>query len=75
MTPAWLLDIVAAVMLVVAALSAARLAAARPWQRGAVTDTDVAHLLMSLAMAGMLTPALRTLPDAAWEVIFGLLAT
>jgi hypothetical protein len=74
MTPAWLLDIVAAVMLVVAALSAARLAAARPWRRGAVTDTDVAHLLMSVAMAGMLTPALRTLPAAAWEVIFGLLA-
>ncbi len=74
MTPAWLLDLVAAVMLVVAALSAARLAAAGPWRRGAVTDTDVAHLLMSVAMAGMLTPGLRTLPDAAWEVIFGLLA-
>jgi hypothetical protein len=74
MTPAWLLNIVAAVMLTVAALSAARLAAARPWRRGTVTDTDVAHLLMSVAMAGMLTPGLRTLPDAAWEVIFGLLA-
>ena len=75
MTPAWLLDIVAAVMLVVAALSAARLAAARPWRRGGVvTDTDVAHLLMAIAMAGMLAPGLRTLPDAAWEVIFGLLA-
>jgi hypothetical protein len=75
MTPAWLLDIVAAVMLAVAALSAARLVAARPWVRdGVVIDTDVAHLLMAIAMAGMLTPRLRTLPDAAWEVIFGLLA-
>ena len=75
MTPAWLLDIVAAVMLAVAALSAARLVAARPWGRdGVVIDTDVAHLLMAIAMAGMLTPRLRTLPDAAWEVIFGLLA-
>ena len=74
MTPAWLLDVVAAVMLGVAALSAGRLAAARPWRRdGAVIDTDVAHLLMAIAMAGMLTPRLRTLPDTAWEVIFGLL--
>ena len=75
MTPAWLLDIVAAVMLAVAALSAARLVAARPWVRdGVVIDTDVAHLLMAIAMAGMLTPRLRTLPDIAWEVVFGLLA-
>jgi Domain of unknown function (DUF5134) len=74
MTPAWILDLLAAVMLVVAALSAARLVAARPWQRGsAVTDTDIAHLLMAIAMAGMLTTSLATLPDTAWEVIFGLL--
>jgi hypothetical protein len=74
MTPAWLLDIVAALMLVVAAVSAARLLAARPWQHGAVViDTDVAHLLMAIAMAGMLAASLSTLPDAAWEVIFGVL--
>ena len=74
MTPAWILDIFAALMLVVAAVSAARLVAARPWQRGAVvTDTDVAHLLMAIAMAGMLAPGLSTLPNVAWEVIFGLL--
>ena len=35
MTPAWILDIFAAVMLVVAAVSAVRLVAARPWQQGA----------------------------------------
>jgi hypothetical protein len=74
MTPDWLLDIVAALMLAVAAVSAARLAAARPWQRGSlVIDTDIAHLLMAIAMAGMLAPSLSTLPAAAWEVIFGLL--
>jgi hypothetical protein len=75
MTPAWLLDAVAALMLAVAAVSAARLAAARPWRRGAVViDTDLAHLLMAIAMAGMLAASLRTLPDTPWEVIFGLLA-
>ena len=74
MTPAWILDAFAALMLLVAAVSAARLVAARPWQRGAVvTDTDIAHLLMAIAMAGMLVASLTTLPNGAWEVIFGLL--
>ena len=74
MTPAWILAAIAALMLVVAAVSAARLVAARPWRRGAaIVDTDVAHLLMAIAMAGMAVPGLGTLPDVAWEVIFGLL--
>lgn len=79
MTPAWILDIFAAVMLVVAVVSAARLVAARlvtarPWRGGPATaDIDVAHLLMAIAMAGMLAPSLTTLPDTAWEVVFGLL--
>jgi hypothetical protein len=74
MTPAWILDIFAALMLVVAAVSAARLAEARPWRRGAVvTDTDVSHLFMGIAMAGMLASSLTTLPNGVWEVIFALL--
>ena len=75
LTPAWILDMFAGGMLAVAGVSAARLAGARPWQRGAVvTDTDVAHLLMAIAMAGMLAGGLRTLPNAAWVAIFGVLA-
>jgi hypothetical protein len=74
MTPSWILDIAAALMLVVAAVSAARLVAARPWRQGSVVlDADVAHLLMGIAMAGMFTPSLSTLPNTAWEVIFGLM--
>jgi len=74
MTPTWILDIVAALMLVVAAVSAARLALARPWRPGSfIIDSDVAHLLMAIAMAGMLAPSLRTFPDPVWEVIFGAL--
>jgi hypothetical protein len=74
MTPAWILDVFAAIMLVVAAVSAARLAVARPWQRGAViTDTDISHLLMGIAMAGMLAPGLTTLPNGAWAAVFGVL--
>jgi hypothetical protein len=75
MTPAWILDILAALMLVVAVVSAARLGLARPWRKGAIiTDTDVSHLFMGIAMAGMLASGLTTLPSAAWEVIFALLA-
>jgi Domain of unknown function (DUF5134) len=74
MIPAWILDIFAAIMLVVAAVSAARLVAARPWQQGAArADIDVAHLLMAIAMAGTLAVALQTLPNGAWEVIFAVM--
>jgi hypothetical protein len=74
MTPAWILDILAALMLLVAGVSAGRLVAARPWRPGAVvTDTDVSHLLMGIAMAGTLAASLSTLPNGAWDVIFALL--
>jgi hypothetical protein len=73
-TPAWILDVLATLMLVVAAVSVARIAAARVWRRDAVVDSDLAHLLMATAMAGMLSPGLATLPGTAWEVVFGLLA-
>jgi hypothetical protein len=77
MIPSWILDIFAAIMLVVAAVSAARLVAARPWQRGArpaaLADIDVAHLLMAIAMAGTLASGLRILPDGAWAAVFGVM--
>ncbi|MGH3171243.1 MAG: DUF5134 domain-containing protein [Trebonia sp.] len=77
MPPAWILDIFVAVMLTVAALSAARLAAARPnpgrsWPRQA--DSAAAHLLMGIAMAGMLAASVKTLPNGAWEAVFGVAA-
>jgi hypothetical protein len=91
MPPAWLLDILAALMLMIAAVSATRLAIAwwpanrlsaaeltrsRPLPRGpGGADTDIAHLLMGVAMAGMLAPSVKTLPPQAWEAIFDLLTT
>ena len=74
--PAWIPAVLAALMLTIAAVSAARLAATRPRQHGSVAaDIDVAHLLMAIAMAGMLAAGLAIVPDAAWQVIFGLLTT
>jgi hypothetical protein len=72
--PAWILNTFAAIMLAVAAISTARLITARAWRRGDPDgDIDVAHLLMGIAMAGMLTARLSTLPNGAWAAIFGLL--
>jgi len=76
MIPNWILDIFAAIMLVVAAVSAARLVTARPWQQGTravLADIDVSHLLMAIAMAGMLAASLQTLPNGAWSVIFAVM--
>ena len=73
--PAWILDIFAAVMLLVAAVSAGQLAVARAWTRAGMRDADIAgsHLLMGIAMAGTLVASLSTLPNAAWEVIFAVM--
>ncbi len=89
MSPAWLLDILTALMVMVAAVSATRLAtaclpanrlsAAKPTESRSLPrdlgapDTDIAYLLMGIAMAGMLAPSIKTLPPHAWEAIFGLL--
>jgi len=74
--PSWLLDIFAAIMLIVSAVSAVRLAVAGGW-RGRATglgaDVDVAHLLMGIAMAGMLAAGLTTLTNAVWVVVFAVL--
>jgi Domain of unknown function (DUF5134) len=74
MTPSWILDVLAAVMLLVAAISAGRLVAARPWAGSpGDADIDVAHLLMGIAMAGMLVASLSTLSNDVWDVIFAVL--
>jgi hypothetical protein len=35
-------------------------------------DTTLFHLLLGIAIAGLLVAGLRTLPDAAWDVIFAV---
>ena len=79
MTPSWLLDLLAVIMLTVAAVTATRILARPllpelPWRPGqAATSVDLANVLMGISMAGMFTASLATLPTAAWEVVFGLL--
>src|SRR5438034_1619712 len=68
--PTWLTAIFAAASLAVAVYCAGRLAAARRWRRPTELDTDGAHVVMGVAIAGMLLSGLRTLPRAIWAVVF-----
>ena len=72
--PAWLTAIFAAASLAVAIYCAGRLVVARRAHRPTELDTDGAHVIMGVAMAGMLVSSLRTLPSAIWEVIFAAAA-
>ena len=70
--PAWLTGIFASAMLAVAVYCTGRLVASRRWRRPTELDTDGAHVVMGMAMAGMLISGLRTLPSAIWEVVFAM---
>jgi Domain of unknown function (DUF5134) len=69
--PSWLAASFAAVMLVTAVYCAGRLAASRLWRRETEVDADAVHMVMGVAMAGMLLPRLSPLPGGAWEAVFG----
>ena len=68
--PAWLTGIFAAAVLAVAVYCTGRLVTSGRWRRPTELDTDGAHVVMGMAMAGMLVSGLRTLPSAIWEVVF-----
>jgi hypothetical protein len=74
-TPAWILEIFAAVMVLVAEVSAAQLVIARAWTRRDIAGADIAvsRLLAGIAVAGLLVPGLSILPSAAWEVAFAVM--
>lgn len=63
--------LLAAVMMVTAGYCMTRLAAARLRRRPTVPDLDISHVVMGVAMAGLLVPRLSVLPDGAWEAVFG----
>ena len=73
--PAWILEILAAVMFLVAEVSAGQLVIARAWTRRDIGGADIAvsRLLAGIAVAGLLVPGLSILPNAAWEVAFAVM--
>ena len=68
--PSWLADTFAATMLVVAGYCAGRLVISRLWRRQTELDGDGIHIVMGVAMAGMLVPRLNPLPAAIWVAGF-----
>jgi hypothetical protein len=72
--PSWLAGALAAVMIAIAVYCAARLAAARLWHRATALDADGLHLVMGVAMAGMLEPRVSLLPGRVWEGVFAVAA-
>lgn len=72
--PAWIPDCFAAIVLAVAAVGAGRLiAACLAGRQRADCDVDAAHVLMGVAMGGMVVSSLRILPGAAWAVTFSVI--
>jgi hypothetical protein len=61
-------------MLVDAGYCAGRLAVAGVRRRETDLDADGLHLVMGVAMAGMLAPALSFLSPGTWEMVFGVTA-
>jgi hypothetical protein len=72
--PSWLAGVLAAAMIVIAVYCSSRLVASRRWRRTTEVDADGIHVVMGVAMAGMLVPQLSPLPSRVWEVVFGIAA-
>ena len=73
--PAWLAGSFAALMIMIAVCCAARLAVSRLRSKNTEHDTDALHILMGMAMAGMLEPRLTPVPVTAWRAVFAAAAT
>ena len=72
--PAWLAGGFAALMIMVAACCVGRLAVSRVRGRDTELDTDGLHVLMGVAMAGMLEPQLSPVPATMWRAVFAVAA-
>lgn len=72
--PSWLAGLLAVAMIATAMYCTGRLAAARLWRRSTEIEADSVHVVMGVAMAGMLLPRLSPLPATAWEAVFGAAA-
>ena len=72
--PAWLAGSFAILMVMTAVVCAARLAISRRPGRNTERDADALHVLMGVAMAGMLEPRLTPVPVTAWRVVFAAAA-
>jgi hypothetical protein len=70
----WLADTFAAVMLATSGYCLSRLVVSWRQHRPTERQVDATHVLMGVAMAGMLVPRLRIFWTGGWEVVFGVAA-
>jgi uncharacterized protein DUF5134 len=70
--PSWLAWTFASVVIVVAAYCLTRLLVSWRQHRPSDRRVDANHVLMGVAMAGMLVPRLRVFWAGGWEVVFGI---
>jgi Domain of unknown function (DUF5134) len=68
--PSWLAYTFASVMIVTSAYCLCRLVISRRQHRPTDHGVDAVHVLMGVAMAGMLVPRLRVFWTGGWEVVF-----
>jgi hypothetical protein len=70
--PSWLTGGTAVVMIATAVYCVSRIIAAWRWRRPTEYDVDGVHVLMGVAMAGMLVPRLSLVGGGpGWAVVFG----
>jgi Domain of unknown function (DUF5134) len=72
--PSWLAWMFASVMIATAVYCVARLLVSWRQRRPAHQHADAIHVLMGVAMAGLLVPRLRVFWAGGWEVVFGIAA-
>jgi hypothetical protein len=68
--PNWLTAFVSTLMIFIAGYSAWRLAISRAWGRVTDYESDVLHLAVGIAAAGMIAKWAHTLPRSVWTVLF-----
>jgi hypothetical protein len=72
--PAWLAYGFCAVMAWVSGFCTVRLALARRLGRQTHYDVNLSHVLMGVAMIGMLVPRWNGIPSGFWEIVFAVIA-
>jgi Domain of unknown function (DUF5134) len=73
--PGWLAAVFAGLMLLIAGSCAIRLGIWRLRGRAGDPQADMLHVLMGVAMAGMLEPSIAPVPERVWLAVFGAAAT
>lgn len=68
--PSWLSTLISLLMIAVAVYALWRLLIARIWERRIDYEADALNLAAGVAVAGLVSDWARTLPRAAWTVLF-----